>query len=67
MFNPNADPFSRHVIRIHHQELLQNIESGRFYHQPKLLQRMIDQIKVVQQWIKRHARSAQTEPCFDGS
>ena len=45
MFNPNVDPFFQHVVRIHHQELLQEIEFGRFYRQPELLQRIIDQIK----------------------
>ena len=67
MFNPNADPFFRHVVRIHQQELLQEIESGRVYGQPELLQQIIDQIKVAQQWIKCHTRSAKAEPCFDGS
>jgi len=67
MFNPNADPVFRHVVRIHHQELLQENESSRFYHQPELLQPIIDQIKVAQQWSKSHTRSAKAEPCFDGS
>jgi hypothetical protein len=44
---------------------LQDIESGRFFRQPELLQRMIDQIKVAQQWIKSPTRSAKAEPCFD--
>ena len=65
MLNPNADPFFQHVVRIHNQELLPEIESGRFYRQPELLQRMIDQIKVAQQWIKPPARAAKAEPCFD--
>jgi len=67
MFNPNVDPFFQHVVRIHHQELLQEIEFGRFYRQPELLQRIIDQIKAAQQWIKCHTGSAKAEPCFDGS
>jgi hypothetical protein len=67
MFNPNADPFFRHVVRVYHQELLQEIESGWFYRQPELLERIIDQIKIAQQWIKCHTRSAKPEPCFDGS
>jgi hypothetical protein len=29
------------------------------------LQRMIDQIKVAQQWIKFHTRPSKAEPCFD--
>ena len=65
MLNPNADPFFQHVVRIHHQELLQEIEFGRSYHQRELLQRIIDQIKVAQQWIESHTRSAKAEPCFD--
>jgi len=67
MLNPNIDPVFRHVVRIHHQELLQEIESGRFYRQPELLQLIIDQIKVAQRWVKSHTRSAKAEPCFDGS
>jgi hypothetical protein len=31
MFSPNADPFSRHLVRIEHQELWQKIEADRLY------------------------------------
>jgi len=67
MFNPNVDPFFRHVVRIQQRELLPEVESGRFERQPELLQRVIDQVKAAQQWIKCHTRSAKAKPCFDGS
>ena len=67
MFNPNADPFFRHVVRIHHQELLQEIEGNRLYRQPGLLQRINHQVKTAGQWVKSHTRFTEAEPCFDDS
>ena len=67
MLNPNADPFFRNVVRIHHQELLQEIEADRLYRQPRLLQRINHQVKTAGQWVKSHTRSTAAEPCFDGS
>ena len=68
MSNPNADPFFRHVVRIRHQELLQEIEGNRLYGQPGLLQRINHRVKTAGQWIKSHTRSTTAdEPCFDGS
>ncbi len=66
MLNPNADPFFQHVVRSHHQELLQEIEADRFY-QSELLQRFNHQVKTAGQWVKSHTRSTTAEPCFDGS
>ena len=69
MLNPNTDPFSRHVARIQHQELLKGIEADWLYHHNHsgLLHRIIHQVKAAGRWIKSHTRSTTTEPCFDGS
>jgi len=67
MLNPNADPIFRNVVRIRQRELLQEIEAGRPYRQPGLLQRINHQVKTAGQWVKSHTWSTAAEPCFDGS
>ena len=67
MLNPNADPAFQHLVRIHHQELLKEIDTNWPCHQPGLLQRINHQVQTAGQWVKPLVWPTMVEPCFDES